>query len=68
MPLHIGLGQKAEAELLAAKLLDEMENLVKPGGKIIDWHSCEIFPERWVDLVIVVRCDHSRLWERLEKR
>lgn len=50
------------------QLLDEMETEVDAGGKIIDWHSCEIFPERWIDLVIVLRCDHTKLWERLEKR
>lgn len=38
------------------------------GGVILDWHTCEIFPERWADLVVVLRCDHSILWERLEKR
>jgi len=50
------------------KLLDELEPEVSQGGVILDWHTCEIFPERWADLVIVLRCDHSLLWERLEKR
>lgn len=38
------------------------------GGVILDYHTCDIFPERWVDLVVVLRCDHSVLWERLEAR
>jgi len=50
------------------KLLDELEPLVSAGGIILDWHTCEIFPERWADLVVVLQCDHSKLWERLEKR
>ncbi|TFL06661.1 P-loop containing nucleoside triphosphate hydrolase protein [Pterulicium gracile] len=50
------------------QLLDELEPLVAKGGVILDWHSCEVFPERWADLVVVLRCDHSKLWERLEKR
>lgn len=50
------------------KLLDELEPLASAGGIILDWHSCEPWPERWVDLVVVLRCDHSKLWERLEKR
>lgn len=50
------------------QLLDVLEDEVQSGGKIIDWHSCETFPERWVDLVVVLRCDHTKLWERLEKR
>jgi adenylate kinase len=50
------------------QLLDELEPIVAEGGIILDWHTCEIFPERWPDLVIVLRCDHSKIWERLEKR
>ncbi|WFD18109.1 adenylate kinase [Malassezia caprae] len=38
------------------------------GGLVLDWHTCEAWPERWVDLVLVLRCDHQRLWTRLEKR
>lgn len=50
------------------KLLDELEPLASTGGIILDWHTCEAFPERWADLVVVLRCDHSRLWDRLEQR
>ena len=50
------------------QLLDELEPLVCQGGIILDWHTCEVFPERWADLVVVLRCDHTQLWERLEKR
>ncbi|KAK7058836.1 factor activating pos9 [Paramarasmius palmivorus] len=50
------------------RLLDELEPLVAEGGVVLDWHSCEVFPERWADLVVVLRCDHSQLWDRLEKR
>ncbi|KAI6044983.1 P-loop containing nucleoside triphosphate hydrolase protein [Pisolithus marmoratus] len=50
------------------KLLDELEPLATQGGLILDWHTCDVFPERWIDLVIVLRCNHTLLWERLEKR
>ncbi|KAF8203695.1 AAA domain-containing protein [Pholiota molesta] len=50
------------------RLLDDLEPLVAEGGLILDWHTCEAFPERWADLVVVLRCDHTRLWERLENR
>ncbi|KAJ3543428.1 hypothetical protein NMY22_g3145 [Coprinellus aureogranulatus] len=50
------------------KLLDELEPTVEQGGVILDWHTCEIFPERWPDLVVVLRCDHTKLWDRLEQR
>lgn len=38
------------------------------GGVILDWHTCDLFPERWIDLVVVLRCEHGVLWERLEAR
>ncbi|KAN0060821.1 factor activating pos9 [Thecaphora frezii] len=38
------------------------------GGLVLDWHTCDLYPERWVDLVVVLQCDHSVLWSRLEKR
>lgn len=49
-------------------MLDELEPLASAGGVILDWHTCDVFPERWIDLVVVLRCDHTQLWERLEKR
>eukprot|EP00475_Leptophrys_vorax_P041191 TRINITY_DN7769_c0_g1_i2.p2 TRINITY_DN7769_c0_g1~~TRINITY_DN7769_c0_g1_i2.p2 ORF type:complete len:176 (-),score=60.40 TRINITY_DN7769_c0_g1_i2:506-1033(-) len=50
------------------KLLDEMEVLLKDGGVVVDFHGSEMFPERWFDLVVVLRSDNSVLYERLEKR
>ncbi|KAI0778067.1 P-loop containing nucleoside triphosphate hydrolase protein [Trametes elegans] len=50
------------------KLLDELEPLASEGGIILDWHTCDLFPERWADLVVVLRCNHTKLWDRLEKR
>ncbi|KZW03002.1 essential NTPase required for small ribosome subunit synthesis [Exidia glandulosa HHB12029] len=50
------------------KLLDWLEPQTADGGLILDWHACEPFPERWIDLVVVLRCDHTKLWERLEAR
>ena len=55
-------------QLMMTQLLDELEPRVESGGVILDWHSCEVFPERWPDLVIVLRCDHTKLWDRLERR
>lgn len=38
------------------------------GGYILDWHACDLFPERWIDLVIVLRCDSTLLYDRLTAR
>lgn len=56
------------ADCLQVQLLDELELVQQAGAKVIDWHTCDLFPERWIDLVLVLRCDHSQLWARLEKR
>ena len=53
---------------MISQLLDELEPIVSAGGVILDWHTCDIFPERWIDLVVVLRCNHTLLWDRLEKR
>lgn len=41
---------------------------MKHGGYIIDWHVCDIFPESWIDLVVVIRCDSTVLYDRLTER
>ncbi|KAK6832984.1 hypothetical protein PG995_012759 [Apiospora arundinis] len=50
------------------KLLDAMEDEAKAGGCIIDWHACDLFPESWIDLVVVLRVDSSTLYDRLSAR
>ncbi|CEP11794.1 hypothetical protein [Parasitella parasitica] len=55
-------------ELDEDKLLDELEEMLKDGGKVVDFHTCEIFPERWFDLVLVLRADTSCLYDRMVER
>jgi adenylate kinase len=50
------------------KLLDAIEDEMHAGGNIVDWHACDLFPESWVDLVVVVRCDSTILYDRLKDR
>lgn len=50
------------------QLLDAIEDETKPGGCLIDWHACDLFPESWVDLVVVLRSDSSILYDRLKAR
>lgn len=50
------------------QLLDEIEDDVKAGGYIIDWHACDLFPRSWIDLVVVLRVDSKTLYDRLEAR
>jgi adenylate kinase len=37
-------------------------------GFILDHHDPSLFPERWVDLAVVLRCDNKVLHERLTER
>ncbi|RYP56807.1 hypothetical protein DL771_011582 [Monosporascus sp. 5C6A] len=50
------------------KLLDEIEPKALAGGCIIDWHACDLFPESWIDLVVVLRVDSATLYDRLTAR
>ena len=53
------------------KVLDHMEERLGAecgGGWVVDYHSCDLFPERWFDLVVVLTCDNSELYERLKAR
>ena len=51
-----------------AQLLDELEDELEGGGVVIDYHSAELFPERWFDLVLVLRAENSVLYDRLQSR
>jgi adenylate kinase len=37
-------------------------------GFIIDHHSPSMYPERWIDLAVVLRTDNGILYRRLEER
>jgi broad-specificity NMP kinase len=50
------------------QLLDAIEDEVKLGGYIIDWHACDLFPKSWIDLVVVLRVDSTQLYDRLKAR
>lgn len=50
------------------RLVDAIEDDLKKGGYIIDWHVCDIFPEDVIDLVIVLRSNTDKLYDRLKKR
>lgn len=51
-------------------LLDHLETelVTKGGNNIVDYHSSELFPERWFHLVVVLKASTEILYDRLEKR
>jgi len=50
------------------KLLDLLEEVQKPGGIIFEHHVTDIFPERWFDIVFVLRANNTNLYDRLKGR
>ena len=55
------------------KLLDLMEQMISDAieegkGVVVDYHSCELFPERWFNLVLVLRASTAVLFDRLTER
>lgn len=41
---------------------------MKAGGNVVDFHTCGLFPERWFDLIVVLRTDNAVLFDRMTKR
>jgi len=67
--LHDGYDDELDCYVVNEDLLcDEMEDMVKEGGNLVDYHSCELFPERWFDAVVVLQTDNAVLYERLTNR
>jgi len=52
------------------KVLDLLEEMIGKGegGFLLEHHVTDIFPERWFDLVVVLRCDNTKLYDRLTSR
>ncbi|THD20869.1 Adenylate kinase isoenzyme 6 [Fasciola hepatica] len=50
------------------RVVDELEDYMMQGGQVVDYHSCDFFPERWFDAVFVLRTDNSVLYPRLSAR
>ncbi|CAL8101335.1 unnamed protein product [Calicophoron daubneyi] len=50
------------------RVVDEMEDYMVSGGQIVEYHSCDFFPERWFDAVFVLRTDNTILYPRLSAR
>ena len=54
-------------EIEEDKLLDLLEPKLGQGegGVIVEHHVPDLFPERWFDLVLVLRCNNTELYDRL---
>lgn len=67
--LHTGWDDEHQCLTLDEdKVCDAMEPQMAEGGNVVDFHSCDFFPERWFDLVVVLQTDNTILYGRLEAR
>lgn len=54
--------------LAILQVVDELEEKMREGGMIVDYHGCDLFPERWFHIVFVLRTGNTALYTRLEGR
>ena len=65
--LHDGRDEEYDCWLINEDaVVDELESEISAGGNIVDFHTCDFFPERWFDLVVVLRTDNTVLFDRLK--
>jgi adenylate kinase len=50
------------------KIVAELASTVETGGCVLDFHSAYFFPEEWADLVVLLRCNNTVLFDRLSER
>ncbi|XP_037665739.1 adenylate kinase isoenzyme 6-like [Choloepus didactylus] len=67
--LYDGYDEEYDCPILDEdRVVDELENQMKEGGVIVDYHGCDFFTERWFHIVFLLRADNSVLYKRLETR
>lgn len=50
------------------KMLRELKPHIKCGGCIVDFHGCDLFPENWFDLIIILTTNNTILYDRYLER
>ncbi|KAF3851609.1 hypothetical protein F7725_013381 [Dissostichus mawsoni] len=67
--LYDGYDEEYQCPILDEdRVVDELDDQMVDGGMIIDYHGCDLFPERWFHIVFVLRTDNTQLYTRLESR
>mmetsp|Transcript_45582 Transcript_45582/g.74282 ORF Transcript_45582/g.74282 Transcript_45582/m.74282 type:complete len:175 (-) Transcript_45582:165-689(-) len=67
--LHDGWDEEFESYIIDEdRVVDELEDEASRGGLLVDHHGVDFFPERWFDLVVVLRTQNDVLYPRLEAR
>ncbi|XP_051924338.1 adenylate kinase isoenzyme 6 isoform X2 [Hippocampus zosterae] len=67
--LYDGYDEEYQCPILDEdRVVDELDEKMTHGGVIVDYHGCDLFPERWFHIVFVLRTDNTQLYTRLESR
>ncbi|XP_070760752.1 adenylate kinase isoenzyme 6 [Enoplosus armatus] len=67
--LYDGYDEEYQCPILDEdRVVDELDEKMVDGGAIVDYHGCDLFPERWFHIVFVLRTDNAQLYTRLESR
>ena len=67
--LYEGWDQKFDVGVFDPdSVVDHLEDNVSSGGAIVDFHTSDFFPERWFDIVVLLRVDNTILYDRLAER
>ncbi|XP_002158154.1 adenylate kinase isoenzyme 6 [Hydra vulgaris] len=67
--LYDGYDVRLDCKILDEdRVIDELESKMSEGKVIVEYHGCDFFPERWFDIVFVLRTDTNILYKRLENR
>jgi broad-specificity NMP kinase len=66
---HCGMDTEYDCLILDEdKLCDALEPRLAVGGKVVDHHCSDFYPERWFDVVVVLQTDNTVLYDRLTAR
>jgi adenylate kinase len=50
------------------KIMDELEQMLNEGGYVVDFHSVYFIPDDLINIVALLRCDNTILYDRLSAR
>ncbi|XP_054157979.1 adenylate kinase isoenzyme 6 homolog [Oppia nitens] len=58
-----------DTDVIDDQLLEEkISPVLESGGYLIDYHSPDLFPTELIDVVYILRCNNTQLYDRLQER
>ncbi|CAG2174248.1 unnamed protein product [Oppiella nova] len=58
-----------DTDIIDEDMLDnKLSPVIAEGGYLIDYHSPDLFPKELIDVVFIIRCNNTLLYDRLKAR